>query len=66
MSWQMGQVRVQFLTEGGDEVSDCIPHVSHQGIAGLVHGQEKLYLGSQAAPAKPSAIIERNLHGVGA
>ncbi len=66
MGWQMRQVRVQFLTEGGDKLSDCIPHVSHQGIAGVVHGQRKLYLARLTAPAKGSAIIEMNLHGVGA
>ncbi|SPE44697.1 hypothetical protein SBA7_480006 [Candidatus Sulfotelmatobacter sp. SbA7] len=66
MGWQMRQVRMQFLTEGGDELSDCIPHVSHKGITGVVHSQRKLYLARLTAPAKGSAIIEMNLHGVGA
>jgi len=66
MGWQMGQVRVQFLTEVGNEFSDCIPDVSHQGITGVVHDQRELYLARLAAPAKRSAIIEVNLHGVGA
>src|SRR5580704_11750008 len=58
MSWQMGQVRVQFLTEGSDKFSDCIPHVGHKGITGLVHGKRRLYLGRPEEPAKRSAIIE--------
>ena len=44
MGRQMRQVRVQLLPEILDKFPNSIPHVRHEGITGILHVNQKLYL----------------------
>ena len=43
VSGQMGQIGMQLLPEVLHKFPDSIPHISHQGITGILHVNPKLY-----------------------
>jgi hypothetical protein len=49
VSGQMGQIGMQFFPEILNKLPDGIPHVGHQGITGILHVNQKLYLWKRGA-----------------